>query len=143
METTLEDRFTARLTGALGLKSGAGDVGLAKAERAALGRALISAVVDERALSPSEVHRVVPRRTWIRRKVEGKLAPAEFDGLYRLLRLRTLAELVFDDQAQADEWLASPKRRLGGKSPSEFAQDWLGQQVVENWLHEIDQGSLA
>lgn len=67
----------------------------------------------------------------------------EFDGLYRLVRLQLLAELVFGDSRQARDWLHAPKNRLGGATPMAFAADSLGFEAVENWLHEIDQGYFA
>jgi len=89
------------------------------------------------------VYRIIPRRTWIRRKAEGTLTVPEFDGLYRLVRLQTLTELVFQDADRARAWLNSPKERLGGATPMDFAGDLLGYEAVQGWLHEIDQGYFA
>jgi putative toxin-antitoxin system antitoxin component (TIGR02293 family) len=127
----------------LGLKSGADELTLARADRKRLGNALVRKLAGGGALAASDVHRVIPRRTWLRRKAEGGLTGPEFDALYRLVRLRALAELVFGDEQQADDWLRSPKTKLGGVSPLEFASDALGHQAIESWLHEIDQGYFA
>ena len=94
-------------------------------------------------LAPADVYRIIPRRTWIRRKAEGTLTGPEFDGLFQLLRLRLLADLVFGDAARALAWLNSPKTRLDGASPMDFAADALGFEAVQSWLHEIDQGYFA
>ena len=94
-------------------------------------------------LAPADVYRIVPRRTWVRRKAEARLSRDEFDGLYRLVRVQTLAELVFGDAARAKAWLHSPKERLGGTAPMDFAADTLGFEAVQAWLHEIDQGYFA
>ena len=143
MEPTLDDRLGGRIGAVLGLKSGADELALARGDRKRLGAALIRNLTTESLLSPADVHRVVPRRTWVRRKAQGGLTSAEFDALYRLVRLSTLAQLVFGDRQRADEWLHASKARLGGVSPLAFASDLLGHQAVENWLHQIDQGYLA
>jgi putative toxin-antitoxin system antitoxin component (TIGR02293 family) len=143
LDPALEDRLCGHLKRLLGVKTSGGPLAVATADRAQLSRSLIHSLNTQALLRPADVHRVVPRRTWIRRKAEGTLAPAEFDGLYRLVRLRTLADLVFGDAEAAQGWLTTPKERLGGVAPMDFAHDTLGQQVVEDWLHEIDQGYLA
>jgi uncharacterized protein (DUF2384 family) len=79
----------------------------------------------------------------LRRKAGQPLSSAEFDGLYRLVRLQALAELVFDDSAKAAARLRQPKQRLNGATPLDFATDALGFEAIESWLHEIDQGYFA
>ncbi len=143
MELSLQDRLTTRLGGALGMTSPADEMSLARTDRKHLGGMLLRTLAGDRLLAPADVYRVVPRRTWIRRKSEGSLTTAEFDGLYRMLRLQLLAELVFGDVARARDWLHSPKKRLDGMTPMDFATDSLGFEAVENWLHEIDQGYFA
>lgn len=64
-------------------------------------------------------------------RVEGTV----FDSLLRLL-----AERVFGDATRAQAWLNSPKARLDGRTPMDFAADSLGFEAVQSWLHEIDQG---
>jgi len=64
-------------------------------------------------------------------------------SLARMLRLQLLAELVFGDAQRAQDWLHTPKKRLDGTAPMDFASDALGFEAVENWLHEIDQGHFA
>ena len=54
-----------------------------------------------------------------------------------------LANLVFQDNQRANEWLRAPKARLGGVPPMDFAADSLGHEAVESWLHEIDQGYFS
>lgn len=143
LEQSLDDRLSARVGGVLGLKSGADELTLARADRQHLGAALLRNLAGGRLLAAADVHRVIPRRTWVRRKAEGGLTGAEFDALYRLVRLRTLADLVFGGEQRADEWLRAPKAKLGGVAPLDFACDALGHQAVEGWLHEIDQGYFA
>ena len=105
--------------------------------------ALLRSLEQQPLLAPADIHRVVPRRTWLRRRAEARLARDEFDGLYRLVRTQALAELVFGDAERARAWLHSPKERLGGRAPMACATDTLGFEAVQAWLHEIDQGWLA
>ena len=143
MQLTLEDRLTGKLGGVLGMAGDPDELALARADRKTLGAELMRTLTGEKLLAPADVYRIVPRRTWVRRKAEGGLTASEFDGLYRLVRLQLLANLVFHDAARAREWLHTPKSRLGHVSPIEFAADSLGYEAVESWLHEIDQGYFA
>jgi putative toxin-antitoxin system antitoxin component (TIGR02293 family) len=146
MDTTLDDRLSGRLGGMLGMRGGIDETTLARTDRSTLGARLLEALTQpapKALLAPADVYRVVPRRTWIRRKAEGTLTVPEFDGLYRLVRLQTLAELVFQDAERARAWLNSPKERLAGSTPLDFAGDLLGYEAVQSWLHEIDQGYFA
>lgn len=143
----LEARLADSLGGALGMARASDEMTLARTDRKTLATMLLRTLTDkssgEQLLAPADVYRVVPRRTWVRRKAEGGLTGAEFDGLYRLVRLQLLANLVFQDSVRANEWLHSPKARLGGAAPMDFAADSLGYEAVESWLHEIDQGYFA
>lgn len=143
MNSSLQDRLASRLGGALGMPTAVDEMSLARTDRKQLGGMLLRTLVGEHLLAPADVYRIVPRRTWIRRKNEGLLTNSEFDGLYRMLRLQLLAELVFWDAQRAHDWLHTPKKRLDGMAPMDFASDVLGVEAVENWLHEIDQGYFA
>jgi putative toxin-antitoxin system antitoxin component (TIGR02293 family) len=144
---SLDDRLTDQLGRVLGVDGSSDELALARSNRQTLGAMLVRSLSDktrgEALLAPADVHRIVPRRTWVRRKAEGGLTGAEFDGLYRLVRLQLLADLVFGDSGRAQEWLHSAKARLGGVTPMDFAADSLGHEAVETWLHEIDQGYFA
>ena len=148
MDLTLDDRLLGSLGGMLGLTGAADALALARADRQGLGARLLHALTADASraeplLAPADVYRVVPRRTWIRRKSAGTLTSAEFDGLYRLVRLQMLANLVFHDTQRAHDWLHSPKVRLDGATPMDFGADSLGFDAVQAWLHEIDQGYFA
>lgn len=143
VQSSLQERLTGRLGDIFGLSQSADEFALARSDRKVLGGRLLRTLASERLLRPDDVYRVVPRRTWVRRKSEGDLSPAEFDGLYRLVRLQLLAELVFGDKERAHEWLHTPKKRLDDVAPIELATDTLGFEAVEHWLHEIDQGYFA
>jgi putative toxin-antitoxin system antitoxin component (TIGR02293 family) len=143
----LEARLAESLGDVLGMERASDEMTLARADRKHLADMLLRSLAHKAKgqvlLAPADVYRIVPRRTWVRRKAEGGLTGAEFDGLYRLVRLQLLASLVFQDSRRASEWLHSPKSRLGGAAPMDFAADSLGYEAVESWLHEIDQGFFA
>ncbi len=146
MDITLDDRLNGSLGGLLGLPGATDEAALARTDRSILGARLLKALTrpaPKALLAPADVYRIIPRRTWIRRKAEGTMTVPEFDGLYRLVRLKTLSELVFQDVDRAHAWLNSPKERLGGATPMDFAGDLLGYEAVQGWLHEIDQGYFA
>lgn len=146
MNITLDDQLSGSLGGLLGLPGAIDETALARTDRSTLGTRLLKALTrpaPRALLAPADVYRIIPRRTWIRRKAEGSLTVPEFDGLYRLVRLQTLTELVFQDADRARAWLNSPKERLGGATPMDFAGDLLGYEAVQSWLHEIDQGYFA
>lgn len=143
MQAPVQDRLSRQLSQVLGLAPTADEFQLARTDRRALGAQLVRHLADQPLLAPADLYRIVPRRTWIRRKAAGQLTAAEFDGLYRLVRLQLLAELVLGDAARAKAWLHSPKARLGGATPIDFAADTLGHEAIESWLHEIDEGYFA
>jgi uncharacterized protein (DUF2384 family) len=105
MNANLESTLSRTLGQALGLTSCASEMALARADREQLGAALMHSLTGQNLLSPADVYRIVPRRTWSRRKAEVRLSRDEFDGLYRLVRVQTLAELVFGDAVRAQAWL--------------------------------------
>jgi putative toxin-antitoxin system antitoxin component (TIGR02293 family) len=143
VDIALDNHLSQRLGRIFGLKSGATDLTLARTDREQLGAALLRSLEEQPLLSPADIHRIVPRRTWLRRRAEARLSRDEFDGLYRLVRTQALAELVFGDAERARAWLHGPKERLGGATPMACAADTLGFEAVQSWLHEIDQGWFA
>lgn len=143
LDIALDSRLNQRLGHIFGLKPGVTELALATADREQLGAALLRSLEAQPLLSPADIHRIVPRRTWPRRRAEARLSRDEFDGLYRLVRTQTLAERVFGDAERARAWLDSPKERLGGLAPMACAADTLGFEAVQSWLHEIDQGWFA
>lgn len=140
MQVTLQSRLTDRLSTALGVADATDELSLAMVERGALGARLLETLAGERLIAPADLYRAIPRRTWLRRRGEGSLTPAEFDRLLRVVKLQLLAELVFGDTERARDWLHTGKKRLGGASPLDFASDMLGYEAIENWLYEIDEG---
>lgn len=143
MDVSVDADLSRKLGQIFGLTASATEVALALADRQQLGAALLRHLETQSLLAPADVHSIVPRRTWSRRKTGSALSRDEFDGLYRLVRVQALAELVFGDAARAQAWLHSPKERLAGATPMVFATDTLGFEAVQSWLHEIDQGYVA
>ena len=72
MNTNLEATLSQTLGRALGLPSGASELALARADREQLGTALMHSLTGQNLLSPADVYRIVPRRTWVRRKAEAR-----------------------------------------------------------------------
>jgi putative toxin-antitoxin system antitoxin component (TIGR02293 family) len=47
------------------------------------------------------------------------------------------AEYVWDDRDRAREWMSTPHRELGGKTPLETARTELGARRVEDVLNKL------
>ncbi|MBM4220030.1 MAG: DUF2384 domain-containing protein [Gammaproteobacteria bacterium] len=75
------------------------------------------------------MHRVVPAATYKRRH---RLKLVESERTERLARVIALAELLWDDEADAKRFLAAPHPELGGKKPIEAALTELGARQVED-----------
>lgn len=143
MSTSIDHDLSQKIGNVFGLGTGATEASLARADRRQISAALLRSLQSQSLLAPSDIYRIVPRRTWLRRKADAELSRHEFDGLYRLVRIQALAELVFGDTDRARAWLHSPKERLGGETPMAFSTDTLGFDAVQSWLYEIDQGWFA
>jgi len=75
------------------------------------------------------MHRVVPAATWKRRQ---RLKLVESERTERLARVIALAEMLWDDDAEARRFLAAPHPELGGRKPIEAALTDLGARQVED-----------
>jgi putative toxin-antitoxin system antitoxin component (TIGR02293 family) len=84
------------------------------------------------------LYRVVPEATYKRRN--GKLRPRESERTERLARVIAAAEEVWDDQADAREWLKKPHPELGNRTPMECALTELGARRVESLLDRLQYG---
>jgi putative toxin-antitoxin system antitoxin component (TIGR02293 family) len=82
----------------------------------------------------------ISRSTLQRRKIDGRLSPAESDKLMRFARLLEHATNVFGDVDKARAWLKFPQRGLGGAVPVEYAETEIGAREVDNLLGRIDYG---
>ena len=80
------------------------------------------------------------KATLHRRKIEGRLTPAESDRVMRYARLLGRAVEVFESDDAAREWLARPQYGLGGAVPLDYAETEAGAREVENVLGRIEHG---
>ncbi|MCP3663233.1 MAG: DUF2384 domain-containing protein [Gammaproteobacteria bacterium] len=82
----------------------------------------------------------ISSRTYARRKASKRgLTPIESDRLYRMAKIKSIAEDVFGDQATANSWLQSVNRALGAK-PLELLDTEAGTDQVERVLTRIEHG---
>ena len=71
---------------------------------------------------------------------EGRLAnPA----VTRTMEVQALADLIFGDEAAAEEWLRQPNAAMSGQVPAELMKDDLGAAVVLETLQQIAHGIVA
>lgn len=82
-------------------------------------------------------------RTFSRRKIEGRLQPAESDRLYRMTRIAARAAEVLGDTAKAARWLHRSNRALGGHTPLSLVRTDLGARQVEQILGRIEHGVVS
>lgn len=61
----------------------------------------------------------------------------------RTLEIKTVADRVLGDEANAEAWLQRPNRALSGQKPADLLQDELGAAVVRELLERIDHGIFA
>ncbi len=112
----------------------------------AVGRGLESAAVSRLAeymsVPEGDVLKAVDisRSTFGRRKKTKRLTAEESDRLYRLTRLLGRAVAVLGDEAEARQWIRTPKRALGNVSPLIMARTDAGVQEVEDLLGRIEYG---
>lgn len=78
--------------------------------------------------------------TLSRRKRAGTLSPEEGDHVLRLAALLERATRLFEDEADAADWLRSPNVALGGIAPLAFADTELGAREVDDLLGRIEHG---
>lgn len=84
--------------------------------------------------------RISPR-TFTRRRKENRLSPEESDRLVSVSRIVSLAFALFEGEIDAGlEWLLSPNRALGGRSPMEMAATETGAREVESLIGRLEHG---
>lgn len=80
-------------------------------------------------------------RTYFRRlEKEEPLDAVESDRLIRFLRIAALAVEIFDNRAQAVDWLKTDNRTLGGVAPIEILDTDAGTSQVHDILLRIQYG---
>lgn len=82
----------------------------------------------------------IPPTTLTRRKRAGALAPDEGEHVLRLAALLDRAARVFEDEADAADWLRAPNLALGGVAPLAFADTEVGAGEVDDLLGRLEHG---
>ena len=82
----------------------------------------------------------ISKATLHRRKISGRLDPAESDRVVRFARLLGQAVEVLESVANARLWLTAPQTGLGGAVPLEYAETEVGAREVEDLLTRIEYG---
>lgn len=123
-----------RVARILGLKPSIRSIaGIAQAVESGLPKQSLERVVERAGVrGPARLklmHRVVPAATYKRRH---RLKLVESEKTERLARVIALAELLWDDEAEAQRFLAAPHPELGRKKPIEAALTELGARQVED-----------
>jgi len=96
-------------------------------------------------LSLKELIEVVipPRTLKHRRQRREPLSIDESDRLARVARIYALAVRVYGDRDDGREWLTGPKNRFEGKTPLAMLRTAAGEQAVQEFLYQIDEGVFA
>jgi putative toxin-antitoxin system antitoxin component (TIGR02293 family) len=123
-----------RVARILGLKPSVRSVAdIAEAVESGLPKQSLERVVERAGVEgPARLklmHRVVPAATYKRRH---RLKLVESEKTERLARVIALAELLWDDEAEARRFLATPHPELGRKKPIEAGLTELGARQVED-----------
>jgi putative toxin-antitoxin system antitoxin component (TIGR02293 family) len=118
----------------LGLKGASRDAtGLAAAVEKGLPRSALLRAVARAGLTGKArdalLYRVVPLATFKRRT---RLKLHESEKTERLARVIALAELLWDEQTAAQQFLNTPHAELSGRTPLESAGSELGARAVED-----------
>jgi len=125
---------TGRVQEILGLKGVTRDAsGLAAAVEKGLPRSALLRAVARAGLTGKArdalLYRVVPLATFKRRT---RLKIHESEKTERLARVIALAELLWEDQPAAQQFLNTPHAELAGRTPLESAGSELGARAVED-----------
>jgi putative toxin-antitoxin system antitoxin component (TIGR02293 family) len=86
----------------------------------------------------------IPERTLARRKVTRRLTPDESE---RLLRISAIFEDAVDlfegDVAAAVNWLNTPRKALGDRTPLAYARTEPGAREVEDLIGRLEHGIFS
>jgi putative toxin-antitoxin system antitoxin component (TIGR02293 family) len=117
--------------------------GLVEVIRQGLPMAAAIDVAQQYGLSDVQVAHVlgISPRTLARHKTGQKpLNAVQSDRIFRLARVASHAEEVFESRESALDWLKSPNRALGGAVPLELLDTDAGTVMVDEVLTRIDYG---
>lgn len=83
----------------------------------------------------------IATRTFMRRKKEGRLSPAESDRLVRAARVFAKALHLFGGDAEETvAWLSESQRAFRGTTPLEMARTDVGAHEVERLIGQLEHG---
>ncbi|MDZ7801448.1 MAG: antitoxin Xre/MbcA/ParS toxin-binding domain-containing protein [Trueperaceae bacterium] len=93
-------------------------------------------------VSEAELARTVglSSTTLARRKRSGTLTTAEGEHVLRVAALLARATQVFEEEADAADWLRSDNLALGGVTPLTLAETEFGAREVEDLLGRLEHG---
>ena len=140
--TTRDSKVRRDYTRLIGVKA-KNTLDLVKHVERGLSFAVVEALQQQMKLPAKEMSRLldIKLRTFLRRKEEGRLQPAESDRVLRTSRLFARATDLFDGNADAARhWLMSPQRALGGAVPMEIAKTEVGAREIENIIGRLEHG---
>lgn len=101
----------------------------------------LQALCDQGIISPAELDRIIPYRTFKMRLASNQhLKADESDRLFRAVHITAMAVTVFGDTERAQNWLSKPKSRFSGKSPCDLLSTSLGVYRVEEMLIQVAEG---
>jgi putative toxin-antitoxin system antitoxin component (TIGR02293 family) len=99
------------------------------------------AIAKRTEFSPSDLERLISRRTIGRAKA--RLSPEMSAKLARLARVWALAEETFQDRRIAREWFFEPVPGLGGVHPFTMLETESGARLVERELVRLAHGVVS
>lgn len=76
------------------------------------------------------------------KKSDGKLSALSADRVYRLWKIRVLANKVLESSESALAWLRRPQSGLGGAVPLDILDTEPGYEQVQRLLNQIEFGVL-
>jgi putative toxin-antitoxin system antitoxin component (TIGR02293 family) len=86
----------------------------------------------------------MPSRTLHRRiKSRNKFLPGESERMLRIAEILEKAAAYFGGRERAMQWLKTPQRGLGGKTPLAFAKTGPGAQEVKDLLIRLEHGVFS
>jgi putative toxin-antitoxin system antitoxin component (TIGR02293 family) len=87
---------------------------------------------------------VIPPRTLKHRRQRNEpLNLDESDRLARVAKMYELAVKVYEDREDGREWLMRPKRRFNERTPLAMLRTEKGEEAVEEFLIQIDEGMFV
>jgi putative toxin-antitoxin system antitoxin component (TIGR02293 family) len=87
---------------------------------------------------------VIPPRTLKHRRQRNESLNAdESDRLARVAKIYELAVKVYGDREDGRDWLTSSMRRFDGRTALSMLRTEVGEQAVQEFLIQIDEGMFA